>query len=361
MDRLDVTRHGERSADVVVSDQGPGERLDRVLTDVFPDLSRSRIQKAIGAEEVTVDGEPVSKSYSVDGGETIRCRISGPDPIRAEPQPIPLDVVYEDEVLIVVDKPAGLVVHPAPGHPDGTLVNALLHHVGGSEVRVEEGTELEVEDDELGLSTVRAAPSGPSSRTVRPGIVHRLDKDTTGLLVVAKTDRVHTGLAAQFRAHTVDRQYQALVWGRPERTTGTIDAPIGRDPARRTRMAVTDRHGGKEAITRYRVQASRGPISLLAFQLETGRTHQIRVHAAHLGHPVLGDPTYGGRGVKYGPRHGPARRELEAIVEETSRQALHARVLGFTHPDTEEELRFVSDWPRDMLAVWQRLRSFDES
>jgi 23S rRNA pseudouridine1911/1915/1917 synthase len=159
----------------------------------------------------------------------------------------------------------------------------------------------------------------------------------------------------------VDRQYQALVWGHPEPEADTIDAPIGRDPHPRTRPAVTDRHAGKRAVTHYRVQARRGPIALLAYRLETGRTHQIRVHSQFAGHPVVGDPKYGGRGIKYGPRHGPRREELEAVIDEIDRQALHARVLGFTHPETGEELRFTSDWPEDMLAVWRGLRSFDES
>jgi 23S rRNA pseudouridine1911/1915/1917 synthase len=253
-------------------------------------------------------------------------------PAAPQPQAIPLAVVYEDAHLIVIDKPKGLAVHPGPGHATGTLVNALIAHCGASL---------------SGIGGVR-----------RPGIVHRLDKDTTGLLVVAKTDRAHAGLAEQFAAHGVDgrleRRYQALVWGAPERPRGSIDAALARSSANRTKIAVVREAAGRHAVTRYAVLETYGggatkPIaSLLELELETGRTHQIRVHLAHIGHPLLGDMTYGA-GFKASARNlGDA---AQAALEALGRQALHAGTLAFVHPVTGKRLRFTSPLPADMARL----------
>lgn len=268
-------------------------------------------------------------------GEQVTVRL--PPPIAAEPVPeaIALDIVYEDAALIVIDKPAGLVVHPAAGHDSGTLVNALLAHCG---------------DSLSGIGGVR-----------RPGIVHRLDKDTSGLLVVAKTDEAHKGLSEQFAAHgrdgRLERAYIAVAWGVPERRRGTIDAPIGRHATAREKMSVTRHSHARNAVTHYEVTRSFGspPVaSLLACRLETGRTHQIRVHMAHIGHPLLGDETYG-RGFKTAIHKLP--EAAQAALKALGRQALHAAVLGFEHPVSGEPLSFASDPPPDLAALIDSLAS----
>ena len=310
-----------------------GERLDRLLSRRFSDVSRQRFQRLIADGHVRVNGETiVEPRHRVKGGSAIVVDL--PEPIEATPagEAIPLDVVYEDAHLLVIDKPAGLVVHPAAGHRTGTLVNALIAHCGAS------------------LSGIGGER--------RPGIVHRLDKDTSGLMVIAKTDAAHRSLSEQFQAHGRDerlvRAYQAVVWGKPERAQGRIEAPLGRDGSNRQKMAIRPRDG-RPAATRYRVLRTfpqPGDPTLVECRLETGRTHQIRVHMASEGHPLLGDDTYG-RGFASSARNlrPPARAALEAL----GRQALHATVLGFEHPATAKPMLFESSLPDDVASLVQAL------
>ena len=297
--------------------------MDRMLADALPDVSRNRIKALITGGSVAQAGARVSEpSRRVKPGETFEVRIPEAAPARPIAQPIPLAIVFEDEHLIVVDKPAGLVVHPAAGNPDRTLVNALLAHCGDS------------------LSGIGGV--------ARPGIVHRIDKDTSGLLVAAKNDAAHASLARQFAEHSLERAYQAVCWGAPSPKEGTITGNIGRNPRNRKKMSVIAR-GGKEAVTHYRVLRTVNRwASLVECRLETGRTHQIRVHLSARGHPIIGDPLYGRAG----------RRRLDGVgegfgnaVSELGRQALHACVLGFEHPKTGEFLRFRSDLPGDIKAL----------
>jgi len=317
-----------------VSAEQAGFRLDRFLTGALVDLSRSRLQGLIEEGAVWRAGATIRDGNTrVKPGEIYEVRV--PEPVPAEPrgQDIPLSIVYEDRDLIVIDKPPGLVVHPAAGNPDGTLVNALIAHCGAS--------------------------LGGIGGVARPGIVHRLDKDTSGLLVAAKTDRAMASLAKQFAAHTVQRAYNAVVWGSPRLGDGMIEGDIGRNPFDRKRMAVV-RNAGKAARTRYRVierfgDAGRPLASLLECRLETGRTHQIRVHLTHLGHPLIGDPSYGK--ARVAPR---AKTEAEvtayAAASGFPRQALHAWLLGFQHPTTHEDIRFESAWPADFSGLVEALR-----
>lgn len=315
---------------------GESERLDRALARAFPDISRARIQDLLREGRALLDGAP-PKSASVKVREGARLSLEVPPPVPAEPEPedIPLAIVHEDADLIVIDKPAGLVVHPAAGHETGTLVNALVAHCGESL---------------SGIGGVR-----------RPGIVHRLDKDTSGLLVVAKNDRAHKALSAQFADHgrtgPLEREYLALVWGAPSRRHGTIETEIGRAPHNREKMAVVPAGRGRVAITHYVLEAVYGdpqaPIaSLVRCALETGRTHQIRVHMAHLGHPLLGDGLYGAGFRTKAKRLGEAAR---AALDSLGRQALHATVLGFAHPASEEALHFESPPPEDLARLIEAL------
>lgn len=315
-----------------------GQRLDKVLASEGTGMSRARLQALIRAGAVRIAGRTIGDpGHRVKPGEEITVVIPEPEPAEPLPQNIPLAVVYEDDALIVIDKPAGLVVHPAAGHAEGTLVNALLAHCGASL---------------SGIGGVR-----------RPGIVHRLDKDTSGLLVVAKTDAAHQGLAEQFEAHGRDgrlhRRYLALVWGVPERAAGRIDAPLGRSERNRTEMAIV-RQGGRAAATTWSVEETfrdtdNKPLaSLLSLVLETGRTHQIRVHMQHIGHPVLADPVYGASHKASARRLGAAAR---ASLEVMPGQALHAAGLGFDHPITGKKLAFESPPPAPMARLLEALRN----
>ena len=319
-----------------------GERLDRALARSFADLSRARLQALIREGAVRLDDRPIGDpSLKLRGGERVEVSLPEPVPSTPLPQAMPLVIAHEDDDVIVIDKSAGLVVHPAAGHADGTLVNALIAHCG---------------DSLSGIGGVR-----------RPGIVHRLDKETSGLMVVAKNDRAHRGLAAQFADHgregTLEREYQAFIWGRPRGDDLTIDRPIGRDPRHRQRMAaLADEGHGKWAVTHlhlarvYPRGGSEPLASRVSCRLETGRTHQIRVHLASIGHPVIGDPLYGGGFKTTANKLDAAGREaLRAL----SRQALHAAVLGFAHPVTGEHLRFESDLPADMVALEMALQGLD--
>ncbi|MCW5697305.1 MAG: RluA family pseudouridine synthase [Bauldia sp.] len=312
-----------------------GTRLDAFLAAAAPTLSRSRAKALILAGAVSVDGIAATEpKRAVTAGEVVTVDVPPPEPATPRGEAIALAIVHEDADLVVIDKPAGLVVHPAPGHSGGTLVNALIAHCG---------------DSLSGIGGVR-----------RPGIVHRLDKDTSGLLVVAKNDRAHQGLAAQFADHgregPLERGYKALVWGAPDRREGVIDAAIDRSAKNRQKMAIA-REGGREAITHYAVEAvhpRRGDVlaAMMDLRLETGRTHQIRVHLAALGHPVIGDPVYGaGFATKAEKLPEPAR----TLAKSLGRQALHAWLLGFEHPVTGETLRFTSPLPPDMAALAEAL------
>ncbi|MDX2103289.1 MAG: RluA family pseudouridine synthase [Alphaproteobacteria bacterium] len=293
---------------------GAAERLDRallaLLADAEPEVSRSRLKSLVEAGHAAVGGATVREpGRKIKAGDQVSLLIPTPVPATPVAQAMDLQVLYEDAALIVIDKPAGLVVHPAPGNPDHTLVNALIAHCG---------------DGLLGIGGER-----------RPGIVHRLDKETSGVMVAAKTEPALTHLAAQFARHSIDRAYRALVWGVPQPRTGTVAQPIGRDPRERKRMAVVAT--GRAAVTHYRVLATTADVALVECRLETGRTHQIRVHMAHLGHPLVGDPVYGRR---RGTNH-PVHRAGQAF----GRQALHAVELGFDHPSTGMRLRFISPPP----------------
>ncbi len=302
------------------------ERLDVYITAHVENATRSKVQRAIREGAVLVNGRPSRASHPVTPGETIQITLPRPPPLVAAPENIPLDIVYEDDALLVVNKPAGMVTHPAYGNYTGTLVNALLHH----------------------CRSLSAA-----SDTLRPGIVHRLDKDTSGLMVVAKTDEAHAALARQFAARTIRREYVAIAWGIFREPGGFIDAPLGRSAADRKKIAVTP--SGKRAATAYEVITRFEYLSLVRLKLLTGRTHQIRVHLAHIHHPVFGDPTYNGRRIMYGPGTQRQKHEVEHLLSLMPRQALHARTIGFVHPGSKNEMLLESDLPRDMQAVLEVL------
>jgi 23S rRNA pseudouridine1911/1915/1917 synthase len=317
-----------RREKVVIAGQDAGERLDRVLAARIADLSRSRLKALILAGDVAIGGRTIrDPGHHVNVGDAVMVDVPAPEPAEPEPESIPLDVVFEDDEIVVIDKPRGLVVHPAAGNWTGTLVNALIAHCG---------------DSLSGIGGVR-----------RPGIVHRLDKDTTGLMVVAKTDRAHASLSRQFADHgrsgVMQRGYMAFVWGVPDRPKGTVEAPIGRHPRARDKMAV--RPDGRGAVTHWEVlerySGSDGaPVaSLLACRLMTGRTHQIRVHMASIGHPLLGDDTYGSGFRTKTARLPPEARQALAGL---GRQALHAYLLGVQHPARGEYLEFRSELPHDL-------------
>jgi len=324
---------------VAVDGDSVGSRLDAALARAHDALSRNRIKDLILAGAVTIDGRPVNEpKYRLKAGETIV--LVAPPPEEADPQPedIPLAILYEDEQLIVLDKPAGMVVHPAPGSPSGTLVNALLFHCG---------------DSLKGIGGVK-----------RPGIVHRLDKDTSGVMVVAKTETAHRRLAAQFADHgrtgPLHRAYTAFAWGAVQSAAGTIEAPLGRDPGNRLKQAVLRQ--GREAITHYAVEARYGgdgwDITRVQCRLETGRTHQIRVHMVHIGHPLVADALYASG---YATKINKLPETVAERVLALGRQALHASELGFEHPETGEEMFFETPLPADLEALQDTLEEYDRA
>lgn len=335
------------------------ERLDVYLTGMMQNATRSKVQRGIREGHVIVNGDAVTKpAATVQAGDHIVCTVMKPPPVEVRPEPIPLDIVYEDDHLIVVNKPAGMVVHPAYGHRTGTLVHGLLYHVGADAL----GGDIDDEDlDEIDLSTVNARPRGLDDPVVRPGIVHRLDKDTSGLLVVAKHDAAHSILAKQFQERTTRRRYEAVVWGVPDDDKGAVETWLGRDPRDRKRMAAVPEDRGKWARTHWRVVEPFGTTSLLEFRLETGRTHQIRVHAAHINHPVFSDAVYGGDRMRYGRVTGSRRAFIRNQFDICPRQALHAATLGFRHPETGDEMDFSAELPDDMAALVDNLRKSDRS
>ncbi len=316
---------------VTIDDSAAGERLDRALAAALPSLTRSRVKALIESRRVALAnpgggaGATVEEpSRKVKTGECFLVDVPAPEPAEPAAQKIALDILYEDSDLLVLNKPAGMVVHPAPGNPDNTLVNALLAHCG---------------DSLSGIGGVR-----------RPGIVHRLDKDTSGVMVVAKNDATHRALSRLFAAHDLTRIYQALVWGGPPARKGTIDAAIARHPVDRKRMAVR-KTGGRAAVTDYWIEKTFGPplspiASLLGARLHTGRTHQVRVHLAHIGCPVVGDPVYGRQS-----RTQARNRPVAASLESFKRQALHAAILEFAHPGTGKVMRFATELPQDFRTL----------
>ena len=313
---------GIQTIEVRLEPAHAGWRLDRALAASVPTLSRERLKNLIRSGAVATAGAALrDPAVKVRGDERLQVAVPEPEPAHNPPQDIPLRVVFEDEHLLVVDKPAGLVVHPAAGNRDGTLVNALLHHCGGS------------------LSGIGGV--------ARPGIVHRIDKDTSGLLVVAKTDVAHEGLARQFAAHSIDRRYLAIVSGVPKAAEGTVDAPLARSAANRKKIAIVASGRGKRAVTHWRRVAALGDAALVECRLETGRTHQVRVHMASIGHSLLGDPVYG--------RGKSVHRQLLNQLD-FQRQALHAAGIGFTHPVTKARLSFESPLPSDMQELFTALR-----
>ncbi len=329
---------------IAVEEEGAGQRLDHYLAArpelVAENLSRTRIKSLIESGRISLDGAPaVAPKTKLRAGQIVEIDVPEPAPAEPKAEKIPLDIRFEDAFLVVLDKPAGLVVHPGAGHETGTLVNALIAHCGES------------------LSGVGGVK--------RPGIVHRLDKDTSGLLVVAKTDAAHQGLSKLFADHgrnlPLTREYLAICWGAPERQSGTIDAPLGRHAIQREKMAVVSQARGREAITHWRLLEKFGagregkPVaSLVACELETGRTHQIRVHLGSIGHPLLGDEVYGAGFKTKAKLLGPKAQQALASL---GRQALHARALGFEHPITGEELLFESDPPEDFQNLLDALRA----
>lgn len=305
-----LEQEGNEIVFLSIREEEAGERLDKLVCAALPEVTRSAVQKWIEQGLVTKQGKPLSKSAKLCAGDELEIQVPQPVPLQVEAEDIPLDIRYEDDDLLVVNKPKGMVVHPAPGHQHGTLVNALLYHCGES------------------LSGINGV--------IRPGIVHRIDKDTSGLLMVAKTDTAHHSLAAQIQDHSFLRMYEAVVHGNLKEEQGTVDAPIGRHPSDRKKMAVTEHHS-RCAITHYQVLARYRGFTHIQLRLETGRTHQIRVHMAYLGHPVAGDPVYG----------------YKKGIASLHGQCLHAKVLGFRHPATGKPLEITSELPQyftDFLA-----------
>ena len=301
-------------------------RIDLFLASNFDEITRSRIQSLIKEGNVKVNNTPVKTSYRLKAGDKIALYIPPSAPYLLNPEPLELSIIYEDSSIIVLDKPPGLVIHPAPGHQSGTLVHGLLHHC----------------DDLSGIGGI-----------LRPGIVHRLDKDTSGLLVVAKNDNAHNFLISQFKNSKVNKKYIALVHGIPKNREGIIDLPISRHPVKRKEMAVSPLSKGKNALTIWKIQETLGDkFAILSVTIKTGRTHQIRVHMSHIGHPVVGDPAYGFKTTWWRKNTNYSKEILDSV----NRQMLHSEYLGFFHPDTKEYIEFKAPIPRDMNRVIDNLK-----
>lgn len=311
----------------LVEESEAGQRLDRFLSEKVPGRSRSSLARLVKEKRVTVDGRAAKSGHALRAGERVDLEFPEPEPIDLVPEAIPLTILHEDEHLAVIDKPPGLVVHPAAGNHSGTLVHALLHHLEGL--------------------------SGIGDK-LRPGIVHRLDKETSGLMLVAKSDAAHTKLSAMIAEREVKREYLALVWGNLAEPAGEVEANLGRDTRNRKRMAVLQ-EGGKFARTRYSRIDSYGGFDYIRLELETGRTHQIRVHMAHIGHPVFGDPLYGGRRARLRGRRREEQLLDRELLDFIDRQALHAWRLEFAHPITGERTEFTAAPPEDFAALLRHL------
>jgi 23S rRNA pseudouridine1911/1915/1917 synthase len=337
---------------VITPGQQP-ERIDLYITQATMGATRNKVQEAIVAGAVTVNGAPTKSNYRVRPGDVIEITLMKPPPIELIAQDIPIEIVYEDQDMVIVNKPAGMVTHPGYGNRDGTLVNAMLFHAGKlpvADTPVEEdgGGDDEVEEESDEVENTEAPE-------VRPGIVHRLDKETSGLMVVAKNVEAQSMLAKQFADRTAKREYWAVAWGNFKEDEGEIEGNIARDTRDRKRFAVSKK-GGKYALTRYRVIERFEYATLIALRLATGRTHQIRVHCAHIGHPIFGDPTYGGRSVVYSGQGSKHRQHVANLLKLIDRQALHARMLGLKQPSTGEWMEFNSELPEDMQKLIEALR-----
>lgn len=370
---LDSSQDTSRGYSFFVQDddleKGSKVRLDAFLSQKLSSVeeesqstpSRARLQSTIKDGKVTVNGKLLTKaSYAVKVGDSIQCNVIPPPPLRANPENIPLDIVYEDEHVIVIDKTADMVMHPSPGHYSGTMVNALLHHCG-----ISEGISLDVADPSVGSSLAGGVDPAEDRQSIRPGIVHRLDKGTTGLVVVAKSDTAHASLSKQFKDRTVERTYISITLGIPRPDSGRIATNIGRDFRDRKKMAAFEYEctRGKVAASNYKVLEVLGSsqCALVSWKLETGRTHQIRVHAKHIRHPLLGDDMYGGSDAAAARVIGRGTSKLLSVSHKVvqilqNRPALHAQILGFQHPITHEKMRFTADMPADFAAVLETLR-----
>lgn len=322
------------------------ERIDQYLTRMIQNATRTKVQKAIDDGRVSVNGKIVKSSQKTKPNDHIVCKILKPPPMELIPQNIPLEIVFEDDYLVVVNKPAGMVVHPGFGNRYGTLVNAILYHLGKREAITFELDEDEL-DEENDLETEDLIFK---SDVIRPGIVHRIDKDTSGLLVLAKDGTTHANLASQFSKHSIEREYWAIVWGKFPKEEGTIEGDIGRSPQNRKKFSVVKRDG-KYARTDYFVLREYEFASLVKYKLHTGRTHQIRVHSSFLNHPIMGDELYGGNKLLFGGEIPRLRKKAMKCLEKSPRQMLHAKTLGFTHPVTHEKVMFNSELPIDMKEV----------
>ncbi|HOM03953.1 MAG TPA: RluA family pseudouridine synthase [Candidatus Kapabacteria bacterium] len=339
----------------ITSGQKP-ERVDVFLTRAIAGATRNRVQKAIDAECVRINGKPVKASRKIQPGDEVECVILKLPPIELIPEPIPIEIVYEDEHLVVVNKQRGLVVHPSIGHRSGTLINALLYHFG---LRDAIKLELDDEDEEIENDDELTDEQIFASDAVRPGLVHRIDKDTSGLLVVAKNAIIHAELSRQFAEKTTEREYQAIIWGSPKQEKGTIIGNIGRSPKNRKLFTILPK-GGKYAKTDYEVLENYKYVSLARFQLHTGRTHQIRVHSHYIGHPIFGDPTYGGTSIVVGGENPKFRSIAEKCLKiANERQILHAKTLGFYHPALKQFMRFDSPLPEDFRQILELFRNGD--
>lgn len=314
--------------DILIDETGVGQRLDRFLTEKLSDHSRTRIRQLIDNEHISVNGRHRPASFKLRGGETIAVHIPDPVPAEAVPENIPLDILYEDSDLLVINKTADMIVHPLPGTQSGTLVNALLYHC----------------KDLSGINGVQ-----------RPGIIHRLDKATSGCLVVAKNDTAHRSLAAQFKNRTIHKEYLAVVWGTPDPASGEITTQIGRDTANRTKMSSSP-VVGRTAVSKYNLKGVYGPCSIVGIKIITGRTHQIRVHMEHIGHPVVGDETYGGGPGIIGRIPERFRIPGKRCLKRMGRQALHAHTLSFSHPVTKETMSFTAPVPPDLDDLLEFLK-----
>jgi len=338
------------------------ERLDQFLTHAIRNASRTKVQKAIEEGRVLVNGMQKKVSYKIAKNDFILCTVLKSPPVELVPENIPLNIIYEDDYLLIVNKPAGMCVHPGVGNRYGTLINALLYHFG---IRENLSYQLEYADDSFEEnndfdedSEIIADNFQITVNDNRPGLVHRIDKDTTGLLVIAKNVVVHNHLSKQFANKTTEREYFAIVWGKPKNSQGRIEGNIGRSTRDRTSFAVLERDG-KPAITDYEVVERFAYTALLKFKLLTGRTHQIRVHSGSIGHKLFGDVRYGGNKILFGLENPQWRNLAQKNIDFVGRQMLHAKTLGFIHPVTNEKMIFDSDLPDDMKTVIESLREYN--